>query len=116
MPGIKRITDRIKPKRWADWINENLGAALVASVAVCFLMFLAHTIPSTLDGMSYMDAIKDAFGLRIAKLAIFDLHAIGILYFYGGKEWKIIQSLKTKPISTALILTAILIGSAMMLM
>ena len=116
MSGVKRITDGIKPKRWADWINENFGATLMVSAAVCFLLFLAHTIPSTLDGLSYMDAIKDAFGLRIAKLAIFDLHAVCLLYFYGGKEWNIVQSFKTKPISTALIIAATLVGSAMMLM
>ena len=88
----------------------------MSSLAVCFLVLLGHTLPSTLDGMSYIDAVKDAFGLRMAKLAVFDLHAVGVLYFYGGRDWNITQLFKTKPISTSLILSAIFIGSAMMLM
>ena len=103
-------------RRWGDKLGETFGAVLMASIAVCFLLFLGRTLPSTLDGMSYIDAVKDAFGLRMAKLAIFDLHAVGVLYFYGGRDWNIAQLFKNKPISTSLILLALLVGSALMLM
>ena len=116
MANNKRWSDRFTPKRWSDVFNENFGAMLMAAMAACFLVVLSHSLPSTLDGLSYMDAIKDAFGLRIAKLAVFDLHAVCVLYFYGGNSWKVVQLLKTKPISTSLLLVAIFVGSAMMLM
>jgi hypothetical protein len=99
-----------------DKLNENHGALFLAGVAILVVCLLAVFLPPTLDGMSYAAAVGDSFGLRIAKLAVFDLHAVGVLYFYGGRSWKITQIFKTKPISTALLLAAIFIGSAMMLM
>jgi hypothetical protein len=99
-----------------DKLNENHGALIIAGIAVLLVCLLAVFLPPTLDGMSYGAAVGDSFGLRIAKLAVFDLHAVGVLYFYGGRSWKVTQLFKTKPISTALLLAAIFIGSAMMLM
>lgn len=103
-------------QRWTDKLDENFGAVLMVSITVCFLVFLGYTLPNTLDGMDYFDAIKDALGLRVTKLALFDFHAIAVLHFAGGRNWNITQMLKTKPVSTAILLAAVFIGSAMMLM
>ena len=99
-----------------DKLNELHGAFILAGVAILALCLLAVFLPPTLDGMSYAAAVGDSFGLRLAKLAVFDLHAVGVLYFYGGRSFRIVQMFKTKPVSTALLLAAIFIGSAMMLM
>jgi multisubunit Na+/H+ antiporter MnhC subunit len=99
-----------------DKVNENHGAFIVSGIAVALICLLAWVLPNTLSGMNYIEAIGDSLGLRITKLALFDLHAVGVLYLYGGKSWSIVRLFKTKPVSTALLLTAILIGSALMLM
>jgi hypothetical protein len=99
-----------------DRVNEKVGAYLLALFAVCFIVFLSYTLPPTMEGLSYTSAVQDALGLRVVKLALFDIHAIGVLYFYGGRSWDIVHTFKLKPISTALLLAAIFIGSALMLM
>ena len=99
-----------------DKINEKHGVWIMAGVAALAVGILAVVLPPTIDGMNYFAAISDSFGLRLAKLAAFDLHSLGVLYFYGGRNWNITQLFKTKPISTSIILAAIFIGTAMMLM
>jgi hypothetical protein len=97
-------------------LNEKHGAWLMVWLAVIVIGILSWKIPSTLEGMSYLSAVGDSFGLRVVKLAVFDMHVLGVLYFYGGNTWNIVQLCKTKPVSTAIMLAAIFVGSAMMLM
>jgi len=99
-----------------DSLNENHGAFILTGVAILVVCLLAVFLPPTLDGMNYGAAVVDSLGMRLIKLAVFDLHAVGVLYFYGGRSWKVAQTFKSKPVSTALLLAAIFIGSAMMLM
>ena len=99
-----------------DKINENLGAWIFAFLVVLFVICAAVYLPGTLDGLNYGGAVLDALGLRLAKLALFDIHCIGLLYFWGGRSFKISQVFKSKPVSTALILLAVLLGSALVLM
>ena len=99
-----------------DKINENWGAWILAVFVIWFVGCAAIYLPGTLDGLSYAGAVIDALGLRLAKLALFDIHCIGLLYFWGGRSFKISKIFKAKPISTALILLAILLGSALVLM
>ena len=101
--------------RLDSW-NENHGAFILAGISLLAVCLLAVFLPPTLDGLNYGAAVVDSLGLRLIKLAVFDLHAVGVLYFYGGRSWKVAQVFKTKPVSTALLLAAIFLGSAMMLM
>lgn len=97
-------------------INETAGALLMVGVAVAFTLYLGQTLPLPMEGVNYADAAKDTLGLRILKLALFDLHAVGIFYFYGGNSWKTIELMKKYPFSTSVILGAIVLGSAIVLM
>ena len=97
-------------------INETFGALLMVLIALGFVIFACGALPATMDGMSYIDAIKDAFGLRVAKLAVFDVHCVAALYFYGGRSFNISETFKVHPGATAAILSASFIGSALMIM
>lgn len=99
-----------------DKINENWGAWALTIFVVLFVICAAIYLPGTLDGLNYGAAVLDALGLRLAKLALFDIHCVGLLYFWGGRSFKISRIFKQKPVSTALILLAVLLGSALVLM
>jgi hypothetical protein len=99
-----------------DKVNETHGVWILTAFVVLFVICAAAYLPGTLDGLNYGGAVLDALGLRLVKLAVFDVHFIGLLYFWGGKSFKIVRTFKLKPISTALLIAAALVGSALVLM
>lgn len=96
-------------------VNEYLLVALLGAFALAFLKYTDLTTIPFQDGSSIIDAAKDALNLRFLLLAVFDLHCVALLYFIGGRSFKVVAEMRESmygKVALGLILGAWILGSS----
>ncbi len=87
-------------------LGENFFAVLTIFLAALFLFALAWVLPEI------RGAIGETFGQPLPRLILYTLYWAPVIYFLGGRRFKVIPWLKANPVAFAIIAASIILGAS----